>query len=103
MSQLHELFQMYSVFSVDTFEKATEKTSLLKLRDELEELEIALDNNTKEHIVDEYVDCVMCLVHSFSKLDITIEEFRQAFQTKLLINIAREWNYNTNGTYSHKK
>lgn len=106
MSQLHELFEMFQKFSLETYPEAkTPKDSLEKLKEEFSELRLSLleDPSNREEVREEYVDCIMCLLSSMSRAGIQIEDLRKSFQSKLIILQARKWKYNGNGTYSHIK
>jgi hypothetical protein len=57
---MQRLIQEFIDFSTVTFSKATRESSLEKLQDEIKELPPFYD-------LEEYVDCVMCLLHSMAK------------------------------------
>lgn len=108
MSSLDFNINDFMEWSVTAFEKATHLSSLEKLEDELKELKFEItdggdeiDNDNK--IIEEYVDVMMCLLHSAAKYGFTSEELRVAFQRELIINKMRKWNLNANNTYSHTR
>ena len=92
-------------WAVKTFERSNSFTSLDKAEKELEELKMALvygsDSRFKLH---EYVDVMMCLLHSAAKEGFTMDQITEAFIEKANINYNREWVLDEGGwTYSHKK
>lgn len=94
-------------FSIPTFEEATERTSLIKLKEEIKEIEQLLDSELDEELMPEipkeYVDCLMCLFDSAARINITPEILLSEFIKKTEINKSREWVKNIDNTYSHKK
>lgn len=101
---LHSNIQEWMYWSVLTFEKATVLSSLKKLDDELLELKAVLNSQMEYEVVaEEYVDCIMCLLHSASKYGIEPSVLASAFQRKFTINKMRTWNLNANNTYSHAR
>jgi hypothetical protein len=96
--------ELWMLWSLKTFDVPNEITSLLKAKDELIELVIALSHtdDSKKHLF-EYVDVIMCILHSAAKKGYTIQQITDAFREKASINFNREWVQNENGTYSHKK
>lgn len=93
-------------WSVKTFDKATPLSSLEKLEDELSELRNELNKFATGYtrgVVEEYVDVMMCLLHSAAVKGISLEELNNMFYAKLLKNMNRKWKLNSNNTYSHEK
>jgi hypothetical protein len=97
-----QMFEDFIQFSLAAFPKASAQSSLTKLEEELEEVSHELAHGHKD-LVTEYVDCIKCLLSSMARVGITVPQLKEAFAKKLAINKAREWNYNGDGTYSHKK
>jgi len=95
---LDDLFEQHMGFSQATFTDCTSEDSLNHLKEEIEEV---LNSECKD--LEEYVDCFMCLLSSMKKAGFDTEQFKEAFQHKLVINQSRDWNKNTKGYYSHKK
>lgn len=92
---MEELIQEFMDFSVLTFTKATRESSLEKLQDEIKELPPFYD-------LEEYIDCIMCLVHSAAKAGYNSHQLKRAFEAKLIKNKLRKWKLNPNNTYSHE-
>lgn len=91
-------------WSKKIFDKATSQSSLKKLIDEIVELNNALEHETRSKVLEEYVDCLMCLLHSASAKGFTIDEISKAFYRKLKINMSSKWSYNSkDNTYSRVK
>lgn len=103
--QFERIAQVWMAWSTKTFEKASSFSSLEKAKLELEELQISLvyGHNPKFKLY-EYVDVMMCLLHSAAKEGFTIEDLTNALKEKANINFEREWVLDETGnTYSHKK
>lgn len=100
---LFELEDERMQWSLETFPEATSKSSLEKLRSELNELEHAMEHGIHSEVKEEYVDALMCLLDSAGRRGIDLHELTEAFALKLAINKSREWVKNPDNTYSHVK
>jgi NTP pyrophosphatase (non-canonical NTP hydrolase) len=96
------LIQSFIAFCNETFPDLTPLISLEKLKDEMDELANELIHG-HEDLLDEYSDCLMCLISSASLAGYGENDMRLAFAKKLMKNKARTWKRNENGTYSHVK
>lgn len=90
-------------FANSTFLDETAFTALLKLKEELKELNADLNGGDRDDIIKEYADCFFCLISSFGRAGIQAVEIGEAMSEKLEINIKRKWSRNPDGTYSHVK
>jgi len=91
-------------WSLKTFTEATPISSLQKLKGEIEELEYELLHGTdKDKLIDEYVDCIKCILDSMGRKGILFDEMVDGYAKKLLININRTWVKNADNSYSHVK
>jgi len=105
MKNLQDIMKEHTSFSLRTFDGETPFTSLLKLGKELEELNVELTRDVIDHsaLIEEYVDCIMCLLSSAARADVNIEDLHKMFEKKVTKNINRKWIKNPDGTYSHDK
>lgn len=101
---LEELITIFTDWSTtEGFPRATKWSSLEKLEDELKELkESMIPPYTTHKPVEEYVDCIMCLLDSSRRYGISTKELVEAFKLKLETNMRRKWKKNENNTYSHE-
>lgn len=92
-------------WSLETFPEATAFSSLQKLLDEIEEVEIdlAFTPVNEYDLTLEYADCLMCLFDSAGRVGILPQQIFDAFAFKLEKNKSRTWIKNSNNTYSHVK
>lgn len=90
-------------WSLKTFPEADAISSLRKLEQEIEEIEVDIIEGYRAP--DEYADALMCLFDSAGrqKVPITPEEIFNAFEKNLEINKNRIWKKNPDNTYSHVK
>lgn len=95
-----ELFQEFIDFSVPTFKDATALSSLEKLDGEIKEVAHEIQHGHL-NLTEEYVDCMMCILDSAARMNISVADLRQSFINKLAINKGRVWKKNDNNTYSH--
>jgi hypothetical protein len=96
--------RLFMHWSTKTFAKATAMSSLDKLQDEIEELRLEITfPKTREALIEEYVDCLMCILHSADKSHITVSELVAAFERKFIKNYESQWKENPNHTYSRVK
>lgn len=100
---LQELHAQHVIWTGNTFPEATAKSSLAKLRSEVDELEKELDSNSTANVPEEYVDVLMCLFDSAARYGLNIYDLTEAFQNKLEKNKSRQWVKNPDNTYSHVK
>ena len=103
---LNTLAKEFIKFSTTTFIGATSEISIKKLEAEIVELKEELAMPICFHgieLLNEYVDCHMCLLDSMAREGFTVEQFTAAFEKKLTANKKRKWVMNENGTYSHVK
>ncbi|HLX92057.1 MAG TPA: dATP/dGTP pyrophosphohydrolase domain-containing protein [Puia sp.] len=100
------IFTEFRQFCAETYPLATEASCLEKLKHEAEELsgEVWRGERKESEILEEYVDCLMCLLDGMRRGGFTIENMRLAFLHKLAKNQKRDWIHNPkDNTYSHKK
>lgn len=85
--------------------KATFSSSLIHLGKELNELQNSITlPETKECILKEYVDVILCAASSALQFGFTPEEIQAAIEEKIHENLfVRKWKENPDGTYSHVK
>lgn len=102
-----QLLQQWMDFAIVKFEDSTEISSLEKAKDEIKELKERLEGEWDIYIAplekEEYVDVIMCILHSAAKRGYTANEIMTAFAEKFGVNKKREWKKNPNNTYSHIK
>lgn len=105
MKTIHELEAERLEWSLKTFPDATPHSSLIKLTDEIMEVEQCLihPDHSKEDATEEYADCLMCLFDSAGRAGIKPEQIFEAFENKLAKNKTRVWKNNGDNTYSHVK
>lgn len=102
--EFEKVIQEFLDFSLATYKNATASTALIKLSEEIKEVQLELAFPTAPpFLAEEYADCIMCLFDSAARADIQPAQLIQAFQNKLLKNKKRTWKDNGNGTYSHIK
>lgn len=101
-SELEELFKEHQEFAKEAFPGSTWVSSLRGLEREIREVEEA-STESKGDWVMEYVDCIMYLLDSMNRANINMDEFKQSFYRKMVINDARKWEQNKDGSYSHVK
>lgn len=90
-------------WSLKTFQDSTAKSSLLKLQEEIKEIEADIDSSSFLSINEEYADALMCLFDSAGRMGITPQIIFKAFAAKLEKNKNRNWIKNPDNTYSHVK
>lgn len=99
-----KLIAEFTNFSLVTFKDATALSSLEKLKEEIAETEWAIfPGGFDANLLEEYVDCLMCIFDSAARSGINSIMIKQAFEKKLKKNKARKWVKNSNNTYSHSK
>ena len=86
-SKIIELEEERFKWSMKNFPDATAKSSLLKLREEIEEINNDIDNDAVNSINEEYADALMCLFDSAGRLGIKPKQIFEAFQIKTLMKI----------------
>jgi len=96
-------------WSLKTFKNATPISSLYKLRSEINEVIELLEAKERGEpvkttdLIMEYADCQMCLNDSIGRAGIKLQRVHEAFEVKLTINKARDWQMNPDKSYSHVK
>lgn len=100
---MKQVMQLWMDWSTKTFSEATAKSSLSKLMGEVLEVHVELDGSNKKKLAEEYVDCIMCLLHSAAKAGLNMYDIDKAFYDKYYANTHRTWQLNSDNTYSHKK
>jgi len=92
-------------WSLKLFKTANPISSIIKLQNELEEViaELSAETINKEHLSEEYADCLMCLFDSAGRAGILPTDIFKSFSEKLKVNLSSEWIDNGNGTYSRIK
>lgn len=100
-----ELMIEFLEFSIPTFPEADQASSLIKFSDEFEELIEAIHAKpaNRSAVVEEYVDCLMCLIDSAFRANINPLELKEVFKLKTQVNKKRRWIKNPDNTYSHLK
>lgn len=88
-------------WSLKTFPEATAISSLRKLEEEINEIEVDIASGRRIPV--EYADALMCLFDSAGRHGIAAEAIFEAFEMKLAENKARTWKKNADNTYSHVK
>lgn len=88
-------------WSLETFPEATALSSILKLKEEADEIEFDIVSGVI--IVEEYADALMCLFDSAGRQGISVQDIFDAFERKLAVNKSRTWIKNPDNTYSHIK
>lgn len=88
-------------WSFETFIEANQFSSLLKCREEIEEIENDMRRNIRRP--EEFADAIMCILDAAGRIGISSEEVITSYIKKVKIKIHREWKKNENNTYSHKK
>ncbi|MFL5811409.1 MAG: dATP/dGTP pyrophosphohydrolase domain-containing protein [Flavisolibacter sp.] len=102
--QFERISALWMEWSVRKFVLANAASSLTKAKGEIKELLFCLSFGTEKETLFEYVDVIMCVLHSAKKAGFTIEQITAAFKEKSEINFNREWVLDKRGnTYSHKK
>lgn len=102
MKSLIELENERAEWSAKIFPQATAHSSLIKARQEIEEIQDDLDNG--EPKAEEYVDALMCIFDSAKRAGFSAMDIRNSYEAKNHKNIhEREWLPNGDGTYSHIK
>ncbi|MBC7486068.1 MAG: DUF550 domain-containing protein [Cytophagaceae bacterium] len=109
-NQVIDIFQLESerfAWSMAKFPEATALSSLLKMKEEMDEIEVELTMEqsftTKEATSKEYADALMCLFDSAGRHGITPVEIFAAYRDKFEYNKTCEWVKNPDNTYSRKK
>jgi hypothetical protein len=88
-------------WALQVFPDATAESSLIKLREEVGEIEADIKRGVIA--TEEYADALMCLFDSAGRYGVTPVMLFKAFEQKLKKNKAREWKRNSDNTYSHIK
>lgn len=101
MSDLIQLEKDRLEWSLKTFPEATAISSLRKLEQEIEEIEVDIVEGHRNP--EEYADALMCLLDSAGRRGIFMPEIIEAFAKKCAINKKREWRKNSDNSYSHVK
>lgn len=101
MKAFEDLMKEFLKWSMPTFSGATPMSSMKKLREEIDEVQIDLVYRVNENLPEEYADCLMCLLDSAARAGITVEHLKYAFQKKLEVNKKRTWVKKPNNTYDH--
>jgi len=97
-----QLMNKHTDFTLSTFTEANPLSSLNKLREEMDEVAHEINHGSYgESLMEEYVDCIMCLLDSAARLGIGANMIRSAFEKKIEKNLSRTWVKNEDNTYSH--
>lgn len=105
------LFAEHQKWAEEKFPESTVRSSLKGLKREIKEVEKEIKklealpdgDDGIEDLELEYVDCFMYLLDSMNRAGISLNDFEEAFTTKLFINQERVWKKNKDNSYSHKK
>src|SRR5882762_6358606 len=106
MKEFGELISEFINFAREAFPKSTAKSSLEKCKYEIKEVEehiLGYEQFPEHELVEEYIDCIMCLIDSAARCGYTSYDMRAAFSRKLIINRNRTWKINSDNSYSHIK
>lgn len=103
MKTLEELANEFTEWSLPIFKEATALSSLEKCDEEIKEVANEIQHGGIHLVLEEYVDCFMCLFDSAARAGYTPLKIKEAFAIKLAKNKARKWVMNKNKTYSHVK
>lgn len=96
-----EIFERVWKWQEKTFDTSS-RDACLGLKEELEELEMAMDFGDTENELPEISDCFHYLIYIIRKRGYTFEQTKEAIIKKLEINEKREWVAKGNGCYQHK-
>jgi NTP pyrophosphatase (non-canonical NTP hydrolase) len=89
---------MINLWGSETFGVSQPETLMLKLQEELQELQEAVAEGDHEQILDEAADLFIVLaqiVHPHGSIE-------AAVASKMLRNLVREWEKQDNGTFKHR-
>lgn len=101
---LADLFNSHIDWAATTFPKQTSVGALTHMVREAQEVAHDIHRGASyNHKVEEYADCLGCLLSSMSCEGITVEALALAFSAKLEKNKGRQWIDNGDGSYSHVK
>ena len=105
MIRFEEIIERHLDFTSNVFPKGTAKCGLIHLRSEIEEVmaELETEDTADSKLVEEYADCLMCLIDSANRAGITPAVLFRMMEYKICINEDRKWKYNGDGSYSHIK
>ena len=100
-----DIIDRHLEFCSDTFPKGTAKGALIHLRREIDEVmvELEIEDTADSKLVEEYADCLMCLIDSANRAGIPPAVLFRMMENKICINEDRKWKYNGDGSYSHIK
>ncbi len=103
--KFEHVFEDHAQFAAKAFPLSTPESSLVHLKCEADEVlaELNFDYSTRERLLIEYADMMLCIISSATGRGITSSELVEAMHKKVQINKGRKWKYNGDGTYSHIK
>lgn len=93
-------------WSSKTFPRSTEKSCMIGLRREIEEVIDSMTYGTDDEQqlkLEEYADCFLYLLSGLERAKFSFDELKIALIKKMRINYTRQWKLNPDNTYSHVK
>lgn len=100
---LDTLMQVITEFTNSQFNQ-TKSSILVKLKEELSELEQAKESGKHSDEVNEFIDCFHLMLDYASRLELNTNTLINLTDSKLEINKDREWNEpNSDGVIKHKE
>ena len=99
-NNLESIFEEHKKFSFEIFKESTPESSLKGLEREIKEIRQEPDRHKKGI---EYIDSLFYWVDSFNREGYSFDEMKLFMKEKLSINKNREWNKNSDNSYSHVK
>jgi len=93
-------YKKHIEFTSQAFPKGTAMGALIHAKQELEEIEAAINYHEGiDRVTEEFADVFACLIDSCHRFGITPEMLNEAFDKKLKINQSRVWKYDGDGCY----
>jgi NTP pyrophosphatase (non-canonical NTP hydrolase) len=99
---MEQTIQLWMDWSKKKFAKTRAISSITHLREEVEEVVEAIENQDIAATKEEIVDCILCLLSCAGKLGITAKDLHYGIMSKSLVNMTRRWRFDeANKTYKH--
>jgi hypothetical protein len=99
-----QLITEHLEFTSTTFPKGTAIGGLLHAKREIEEIVSDINTGADLHALStEYADAIFCIIDSANRSGVSLDNIISAGALKLMINKARKWKDNGDGSYSHVK
>lgn len=97
-----DVYANFLVFSRQAFGVLPPGVSLLKAKEEIDELDIEIRLKIgSDNLLEEFADVVTCLIAELDANNHTIYDLIEAIHAKTEKNKLRKWIQNENGTFSH--